>query len=185
MPPIAKCTAEQILDAAFELVRSEGASALNARSLAAALGVSTQPIFSHFRNMPMLRLALEERIVSFYQNFLDQGKRKGDFPAYKGEGMAYIDFARQEPKLFSMMFLSPREGIPQEDAYYRETVKELSEQSGLEESAAGRMHLEMWLFVHGIASMQATGRMTIPQETVSAMLTDVYLALLEKFREEA
>jgi len=55
MPPRVKVTREQITEAALKAVRVGGEAALNARSIAALLGCSTQPIFSNFSSMEELR----------------------------------------------------------------------------------------------------------------------------------
>ena len=55
MPPKVKVSKEQIVSAALDLIRHQGYDALNARSIAAALGCSTQPIFSNFTTMEELR----------------------------------------------------------------------------------------------------------------------------------
>ena len=46
-----KFTKEQMITAALDLVRREGTAALTARSLAEALGTSTQPVFTCFTTM--------------------------------------------------------------------------------------------------------------------------------------
>ena len=55
MPPLQKTGKEEIVNAAFDIVRREGKDSLNARALAGRLGISTQPIFSNFRNMEELK----------------------------------------------------------------------------------------------------------------------------------
>ena len=51
MPPRAKYTREEITEIALGIVAESGAESLNARSLAEAMGTSTRPIFTAFRNM--------------------------------------------------------------------------------------------------------------------------------------
>ena len=51
MPPKAKFQKEEIVTAAFEIVRKEGWKALTARALGAKLGSSACPIFTVFQNM--------------------------------------------------------------------------------------------------------------------------------------
>ena len=51
MPPKVKVSKEEIINTAISLIRKSGASAVNARSIAAELGCSTQPIFSNFASM--------------------------------------------------------------------------------------------------------------------------------------
>ena len=61
MPPKARYTKEQIVDAAYELVRRNGKGYLSARSLAAELGTSTAPIFTAFSSIEELQYAVTER----------------------------------------------------------------------------------------------------------------------------
>ena len=55
MPPKVKISKENIIAAAINLIRSEGTEAVNARTLAASLNCSTQPIFSNFATMEELQ----------------------------------------------------------------------------------------------------------------------------------
>ena len=48
MPAVRKVSKEQIIDAAVEVLRDDGFSAINARSVAKKLGCSTQPIYFSF-----------------------------------------------------------------------------------------------------------------------------------------
>ena len=59
MPPRVKITKEDIIKTALELVRVGGEGAINARSIAGALGSSTQPIFSNFSSMEELEKEIE------------------------------------------------------------------------------------------------------------------------------
>ena len=49
MPPVQKTGKDEIINAAFSIVKEEGFYNLNARAIAKKLGVSTQPIFSNFK----------------------------------------------------------------------------------------------------------------------------------------
>ncbi len=55
MPPKVKVTKEEIIAAALEILRQKGMEAVNARAVAAALGCSTQPIFSNYSSMGALQ----------------------------------------------------------------------------------------------------------------------------------
>ena len=58
MPPKAKFTKEEIINAAFEITRRDGFDALTARSLAAELGSSPRPIFTVFSGMEEVQSAV-------------------------------------------------------------------------------------------------------------------------------
>ena len=45
-------------------------------------------------------------------------------------------------------------------------------------------HLEMWAYVHGIATMFATGFLDLDWELVSRMLTDSYQGLRKQYGME-
>ena len=66
MPPKIKVTDEHIVDAALNIVRTHGPDAINARTIAAALDCSTQPIFSNFATMEELRMAVLEKAYDHY-----------------------------------------------------------------------------------------------------------------------
>ena len=51
MPPRAKFTKEQIVNAALDIIRENGTSELTARALGKRLGSSACPIFTVFDNM--------------------------------------------------------------------------------------------------------------------------------------
>lgn len=55
MPPKVKVEKDDILKAAIEIVRDNGAGSLNARAVADKLSCSTQPIFSNYASMDELK----------------------------------------------------------------------------------------------------------------------------------
>ena len=57
MPPKVKITKDEIVSVTLDLLRREGEDAMNARSIASALGCSTQPVFSNFASMDELQYA--------------------------------------------------------------------------------------------------------------------------------
>ena len=56
--------------------------------------------------------------------------------------------------------------------------------AGLSRESARMFHLEMWIYVHGIASMAATSFLDWDTELISASLTDVYMGVLARFKEK-
>lgn len=185
MAPKVKITKAEIISAALELVRKEGASALGSRSLAAALGCSTQPIFSNFSCMEELEGHVISAAYELYSSFLSAEAESGKYPRYKAYGIAYIRFAREERELFKLLFMRDRlgeESIASPD--FCESVKMIMQANGISEKSATLMHLEIWAFVHGIASMIATSFYNPEQELIAKMTSDIYSSLREKFIKE-
>ena len=63
-------------------------------------------------------------------------------------------------------------------------VEVIQKNTGLERNLALKLHLGMWTFVHGIATMFATGFLDLDWELVSRMLTDTYLGLRKQYGME-
>lgn len=108
MPRIPKYSRERIIDAAFAIVREQGADALSARTLASRLGCSVRPIFGAFANMEELRHAVWLSANEAYNDHARAAMEGGGDKPYLASGLAYIDFARREPRLFAMLFMRPR-----------------------------------------------------------------------------
>ena len=62
MPPKVRITREDIIRTAVDIVRKDGAGAINARQIAKALNCSTQPVFSNFATMEELRGAVVDAV---------------------------------------------------------------------------------------------------------------------------
>ncbi len=186
MPPKVKVTKENIVNAAIDIIRSEGISALCARTVAAALGCSTQPVFSNFATMEELRFAVAEEATRLYDAYTVREMESGRFPPYKASGMAYIRFAKEERELFKLLFMCDRteNDIPDTSHSFRSMTTLVQGNTGLQEDAARLFHLEMWAYVHGIATMYATGFLDLDEELVSRMLTDAYLGLRKQYEKE-
>ena len=186
MPPKVKTTKEDIVNAAVEIVRCCGAQAINARSIATALNCSTQPIFSNFATMEALRFAVVEKADLLCREYMQREVDSGKFPAYKANGMAYIRFAKEEKELFKLLYMRDRAGEdePQGETVGEEMEKIVYNETGLDSTSVKLFHLEMWAFVHGIATMYATGFLDLAWELVSKMLTDVYQGLRKQYGME-
>ena len=56
--------------------------------------------------------------------------------------------------------------------------------TGLNGPTAKLFHLEMWAYVHGIATMIATGFLELDWDLTSRMLTDSYQGLKKQYNKE-
>ena len=186
MPPKVKITKEDIVNAAVSIVRNSGAQALNARTVAAALHCSTQPVFSNFATMEELRLAVAAQADALCEQYMRREAQRGEFPVYKATGMAYIRFAKEEKELFKLLYMRDRSGetIPEGAGLADWMQAIVQNNTGLGGDRAKLFHLEMWAYVHGIAAMFATGFLDLEWELVSKMLTDSYQGLRKQYEME-
>ena len=186
MPPKIRISKDDIINAAVSLVRNGGEATINARTVAAALGCSTQPIFSNFATMQELRLAVVDKADTLYNQYLTKEIQSGDYPAYKASGMAYIRFAKEEKELFKLLFMRDRSGepIPRDETFGDRIEGLVRDSTGLIGKEATLFHLEMWAYVHGIATMFATGFLNLDWELVSRMLSDAYRGIQTQYETE-
>lgn len=187
MPPKAKLSREDILSACIDIIREQGFSAVNARALAARLGCSTQPIFSNYENMDALKNDALEYVNRIYLSYLQADMQSGEYPPYKASGMAYIRFAKEEKEFFKLLFMRDRSAETDEHGgdEVESIVNIIQQNTGLSREQAYMFHMEMWLYVHGIATMCATSYLDWDTETISRVLTDAYMGLKAQFNREA
>lgn len=181
MPPKNLFSRQEIVSAAVETVRKNGYTALTARSLAASLGCSSKPIFGAFENMDEVRDEVMSAAYNLYSEMMQRETESGNYPYYKATGMAYIRFAKEEKELFKLLFMRDRTGEKIDDKPDEEIVKAICNATGLSEKKACLFHLENWVYVHGIASMIATGYLDWDMELASSAVTDCYLGLKGRF----
>ena len=123
----------------------------------------------------------------FYGEAIARAMESGEYPPYKASGMAYIAFAQQEKPLFRLLFMRDRsrEEVTRQLGDDAEPLLDLIQRAaGISRESARMFHLEMWIYVHGIASMAATSFLDWDTELISASLTDVYMGVLARFKEK-
>lgn len=176
MPPKFKFTKEQIIAAALDLTRKNGIAGLTARALAAELGSSPKPIFGLFQNMEEVQTEVIAAANMEYQSYLQNGMANSKYPPYKASGIAYIQFAKEEKELFKLLFMRDRteEKIEENREEIRPILNIIMKNLGIGEEEAYLFHLELWLYVHGIATMIATNYLDWDIEFISRALTDAY-----------
>ena len=183
MPPKFKFTREQIVAAALEVTRKNGITGLTARGLAAELGSSAKPIFGLFQNMEEVQREVVPAANTLYQSYIKKGMADSKFPPYKASGIAYIQFAKEEKELFKLLFMRDRtdEKIEENREEIRPILDLIMKNLGIDENEAYFFHLELWLYVHGIATMIATNYLEWDIEFIDKALTDAYQGLKNRY----
>lgn len=183
MPPKFKFTREQIVAAALEVTRKNGITGLTARGLAAELGSSAKPIFGLFQNMEEVQREVVSAANTLYQSYIKKGMADNEFPPYKASGIAYIQFAKEEKELFKLLFMRDRtdEKIQENREEIRPILDLIMKNLGIDENEAYFFHLELWLYVHGIATMIATNYLEWDIEFIDKALTDAYQGLKNRY----
>lgn len=187
MPPKVRVTKEDIITASINMVREKGAESLNARAIATYMGCSTQPIFSNYASMEELKQDVMKNTYKIYLDFLKREMDSNKYPPYKATGMGYIRFAKEEKELFKMLFMRDRSKELVEDDFDESTqtsIAIMQKNLGLSHEKAKQFHLEMWIYVHGIASLLVTSYLPLEWKDISNMVTDVYEGMKKRYLPE-
>ena len=178
-------TKQMIIDCAVKIIAKRGMDALNVRALAEELGCSTRPVYLSFSGMDELKESVKERVTAIYRGYLQAEIDGGKYPEYKAYGMGYVEFARRERELFKYLFMRDRsgEGGSPDGGDMDGIYRALNLSTGLGGKRAERFHAECWIFVHGIATMIATGYLDLDTADVSQLLSDAYMGLKERYSD--
>lgn len=168
----------------MDVTRKKGIAGLTARGLAEELGSSAKPIFGLFQNMEEVQNEVIAAANRLYQSYIRKGlSEDSQYPPYKASGIAYIRFAKEENELFKLLFMRDRTGETIEEN--REEIRPLLDiimrNLDLSEDEAYLLHLELWLYVHGIATMIATHYLEWDIEFISKAMTDAYEGLKYRY----
>jgi AcrR family transcriptional regulator len=189
MPPTQKFSRQDIIKTAISLLRKGGITEITARGLGSELGVSSRPIFTAFRNMDEVQKETILAVKSIYNGYVERGLAEEN--AFKGVGKQYIRFAREEPRLFELLFMKAGEKpfslenvLPNIDDNSEKNLDAIQNSYGLSREQSYRLYQNTWIFTHGIACLIATGVSTLTDDEVSNRLTEACTALLIKMKSE-
>lgn len=183
MPPKSKYTKEQIIAAALDLVSEKGINALTAKEVGNALNTSTTPIFTVFDSMQELQDAVKLAAMERFESYAH--KTGADMPVFKQIGMQMIIFAKNEPKLYQLIFMSQNSDVKSFGDIYShlgsvadECLDTIRRDYALSVEDARALFEHSWIHTYGIATLCATGMCNFTQEQISQMLTQDFTAMM-------
>jgi len=180
MPAKKQITKDKIIKAAIDIVRKEGMGALNMRAIAKKCNCSTQPIYLSFSGMEELKAEVTKSLLQIFYDFIENEIKSGEYPEYKAIGMGYIRFAIKEREIFKYLFMRKRKS---EDNFEKDSFDVstfvIMKNYGLYKDDAYKFHSEMWIFVHGIATMFATEYLDWDWNTVDEMVSDAFRGMIK------
>lgn len=179
--PKQRITKEMVVDAAFEIARSDGMEQVMVKNIADRLGCSVQPIYSYCQNMEGLRQEVMERVKNFVWEYAASRIDSND--VFRSTGRAYVELAKEEPYLFKLFILHRREGVRSLEDLYRaeaspETAEWISQKLHIGMEQAKELHLNMLIYTIGIGTIFAVTEPGIPAEEIFARQETAYEAFL-------
>lgn len=183
MPPRPKYTKEEIISAALEIVSQGGIHTLTAKSLGNALNTSATPIFTVFNSMQEVQDAVKNAAMERFEAYAH--KTNENMPIFKQIGMKMILFAKEEPQLYQLVFMSQNSDVHSfEDIYAHlgavaeESLNAIQKDYNLSAADSKALFEHSWIHTYGIATLCATKMCDFTQEEISQMLTQDFTAMM-------
>ena len=183
MPPKAKFTREEIIEAALNLAAEKGLRFLTARELGAVLGSSTRPIFTAFKNMEEVLLEVRKAALARFEVY---ARRAMNFtPVYKELGVQMILFATEQPKLYRLLFMTEKPEAENFDDVFANlgdmatlSVEVIQRDYELSYENAKLLFKHNWIHTYAIGALIATGVCKFNQSEIQDMLSREFVAML-------
>ena len=186
MPPAMKYQKEEIVLAAYNVARKKGIDAVTAREVARELRVSVGPIFTWFDTMDQLRNEVSGLAKKRYREYIERGLAEP--VPFLGVGQQYIRFAKEEPELYKLIFLTgpgkgnggATEALELSQELVRESLKRIY---NMDDQTADRYFRDLWLVAFSFATLTVTNDCPYTEEQMSAILTEISLAVCKAYKE--
>ncbi len=167
-----------VVDAAVEVARESGYESINARTVAAQLRCSTQPVMSHFATIDSLKRAAYAQADRMHTEYLMRIP-PGQDPIL-GIGLNYIRFAVEEPQLFRFLFQS---GYASESNLLEmidspelsPILAAMQKGTGMDPEKTKAVFLTVAMFTHGYASILANNAMVFDEALAAVHLERAFI----------
>jgi len=184
MAPKNKFTKEEMAEAALRVVRAKGIDCLTAKTIADELGTSTRPIFTGFGSMEDVKQAVYAAAMRVYDGYTSAGLKE-KIP-FLGVGKSYIRFAREEPELYRLLFLtrtpeySAMKSMQHLQALVRPAVMNIYHIAAEEADLYFR---DLWLVTHSLSTLIVTGGCVYSDQEISQILTGFSISICRSIKE--
>ena len=176
MPRSAFFSKETIAAAGLEVIRRQGVEALSARSLSKQLGCSLSPIFTVFKDMDEIQLAVRQAAAALFADYM---KDVLDYqPAFKEYGMRLIRFAKEEQNIFQLFLERGNSLLENAPAIALACLDEIKESYQLTDDQVLVLYRQLWAFTCGIAVLATQSPEDYPEDLISGMISTQFISTL-------
>ena len=186
MAPKNKFTREEMVEAAMRVVRTKGIDGLTAKTLADELGTSTQPVFTAFGSMDTVKQEVYAAAMHMYDSYTDAGLKE-KIPFF-GVGMQYIRFAREEPELYRILFLTRTQDQEYSAMKSMRHLQELIRPTlmniyHITTEEADLYFRDLWFVVHSLSTLIVTGDCPYSDREIGQILTSFSISICRSIKE--
>lgn len=163
-----------LVEAAAHILAEDGAAALSTRRLAAAVGTSTMAVYTHFGGMDdLVRAMVHEGFARLNKRMTAVGTSADPVADVVALGLAYRRNATENAHMYAVMFGSSGLGgfaLTNEDRQHGRYTLEILVEAVTRCMSSGRFRPDdaqvvahqMWLAVHGLATLEMGGYLIDP-----------------------
>lgn len=181
MPPKQRFSQQDVIEAAFQVVRKQGWHGFSARTIANELNSSTRPIYDYFDSMENIEAEVVKKILSYFIDFLSQ-ERTGD--TWLDQALGYVLFASKEKHLFRC--INDEKHTPIQKQIARQHWMKLGEALSADErfkdlpvESIHRIRAARWIMIHGLSCLISNGWFESPKNEDSILSEEMGYTLVE------
>lgn len=185
MPLKSKFTAEDVIEAAFSIARTQGPEKFSTRTIAQKMKSSTMPIYSCLSSMKELEEAVLKKAMDLLVSY---GTRKWTGDTLLDMGIGYVMFAKKEKYLFRMLYVSERK-VGSDEARRRlrqyaidsllEKMGDFEPSKGLTRQMKRDLISRIWIFALGLAVLLNNSLIEdLNEKQIGELLVDTGISIL-------
>lgn len=186
MPPKQRFSPQDVIEAAYRVVRKQGWEGFSARTIAGELKSSTRPIYDCFNSMENIEAEVVKKVLAHFVEFLNRD-RTGD--KWLDQALGYVLFASKEKHLFRC--INDEKHTPFQKQYARQHWDELGGTLSTDErfkdlpdETRHKIRAARWLLIHGLSCLISSGWIKTPT-TANSVLSEEFGLSLVGFLEKA
>ncbi len=176
MPRSAFFSKQAIAEAGLEIIRKQGVNGLTARALSKQLGCSLSPIFTVFKDMDEINVAVRRAAADLFSDYV---KDVVDYqPAFKEYGLRLIRFAKQEQNIFQLFLERGNSLLDNAPEMALRCLEDIKESYQLTDVQVLTLYRQLWAFTCGIAVLATQSPDDYPEELISGMISTQFISTL-------
>ncbi len=173
---------EKTLNAAEKIVRSQGFSALTARSISTEVGYALGTLYNLFDNLDDVILHVNARTLDAMHDEMKSAR------SISALAKAYLRFAGANPHVWNMLFEHTRKTSSALPGWYQARIDRmfslaeqlLTKEIEVDKKALRKSAKVLWASIHGICSLSLNGTLETTKSESAAVLAqaliDAYLS---------
>lgn len=174
-------TKDHILNAAYEIVATEGFSRFTARNIASKMKCSTQPIYLEFKNMDDLKNALFDKIEGYLHEEVFSQVITGE--PIVDMTLNYVHFAAEEKVLYRSLYVEEHSGGTKLNKFsydlFMEKISGDDKLKNLSQEKKEVLFSGTWVVATGLASLKSGGLINPSDEKIIDLMREVTRGIIE------